>query len=189
MRTAGLSLALGLALLPALVAAQSLGEVAAQERARRAKEKEKGEKRAKVFTDSDLPSSASGDKPADAGAAPPEAEPSVPPSERPSANEPDQSPEALWRGRAAQARQGLQAAQQAIASAEADVDRIKQDLNPMSTTFSQDPNVLQRRQGELTQAQARAEMARQGLVSAQKAYEDFLEQARRENVPPGWVRE
>jgi DNA repair exonuclease SbcCD ATPase subunit len=192
MRRTGV-LVLALLALPTFALAQSLGEVAAQEKARREKAKEAGKKpqRTKTFTDADLQGGASGDK----TGAPPPPEPAVQagPSSAggpDAAEEGESGPKTQWRQRAAQARQGVQTAQQAVSSYTTDVERIGQELNPMSLSYNnEDVNRILRLQAELTEAQAQLAKANQQLAVAEKAYKEFEDEARRAGVPPSWLVE
>ena len=116
--------------LPTFALAQSLGEVAAQEKARREKAKETGKKPrpTRSFTDADLEPGASGDK----TGAPPPSEPAVqssPSSSEGSREREGEGEEALgakaqWRERAGAARQSLENARQQVSAAQSDVERI-----------------------------------------------------------------
>ena len=185
-------LLLTLLALPAGGLAQSLGEVAAQEKARREKEKAKqtGKKprSVKTFTDEDLQSGASREKTTE----PPPEEPFTPsspssPGTEGSEREEDSGPKAEWRQRATQFRQAVETARQRVSSLSEDVERIKQDLNPMSLTYREDVNTILRLQSELTQAQARVEEANQQVAAAEKAYQEFGAEARHAGVPPSWL--
>ena len=184
-------LLLALLALPAGGLAQSLGEVAAQEKARREKEKAKqtGKKpqRVKAFTDEDLQPGASREK-----APEPPPEPFTPSSPSSSSTEgsereEDSGPKAEWRQRATQFRQAVETARQRVSSMSEDVERIRQDLNPMSLTYREDVNTILRLQSELTQAQARVEEANQQVAAAEKAYQEFAAEARHAGVPPSWL--
>jgi hypothetical protein len=184
---------------------QSLGEAAQKEKARREREKKAG---VKVFTDDDLgkteaprtegstqattppPSAESSSEPSssESGAPRRPRRPSEEGSESQNTTVGD-TDEGGWKSRAASARATLQAAEQQVKTADGEVERLKQDLNPMSTTFSTDPYVIQRLQGQLTEAEAKAAAARQALKEAQTAFSAFEDEARRAGVPPGWIRE
>lgn len=188
-------LVLALLTLPAGAIAQSLGDVAAQEKARREREKEKTKEKgqkpraAKAFTDDDLQPGATRDK---TQAPPPPVEPYVPSTPSPEAEnaeaEADSGPKAEWRQRAAAVRQVVESAQQAVASIANDAERIRQDLNPMSLTFNpSDVNATLRLQHELSEAETRLAAAQAQVAVAEKAYKDFEDEARRNGVPPSWL--
>jgi hypothetical protein len=180
-------------------AAQSLGEAAAKTKARREKEREKkGAPAPRVFTDEDL---LKGSPPGSQERTPPR-DPDLPEPAKPdertdeqkaAADDPSRagggSEEDQWRSRAREARAPVAAAEQKVKDAEAEVERFKQDLNPMSTTFSQDPYVILRLQGQLTEAEGRAAQAREELEAARKQFEAFETEARRAGAAPGWLRE
>ncbi len=186
-------LLLALLALPAGVLAQSLGEVAAQEKARREKAKQTGKKQrpAKTYTDDDLLPGASRDK---TEAPPPE--PYIPSTPSSSGTEGSEGqgeeasgPRAQWRQRAADARQGLSNARQQQEAAQQEVERIRQELNPMSLSYiGEDVNRILRLQFELTQALSRADTVNQQVAAAEKAYKDFEDEARRQGVPSSWLQ-
>jgi hypothetical protein len=188
-----LVLLVALLTLPASLPAQSLGEVAAQEKARREKDKAKDATRkgrpAKAFTDDDLQPGAKREP----TEAPPPPEPiaSSPSSGTEGSEgqgEEASGPRAQWRQRAAEARAAVSNARQNESAAQQEVERIRQDLNPMSLTYNPtDVNATLRLQHELTQALTRLEGVQQQVAAAEKAYKDFEEQARREGVPSSWL--
>jgi hypothetical protein len=153
--------------LPALGAAQGLGDVAAREKARRAKQ---AKAEPKVFTNQDLdggrPPSATGS--GDAGAAAEsgsEASPAEP--------APDD--------RMAQERPLLDAitsAQTNVSAIEARIKELGDKLNPMSGSFiygptgSGDANEEARVRDEMRQAEAQLVEARQALAAANQALQD-----------------
>ena len=180
---------------PASLLAQSLGDVAAQEKARREKEKTKQTGRksppTKAFTDDDLQPGAK--------RAPTEAPPPPEPVMSSSSSsgtegseaqgEEASGPRAQWQNRAAEARQAVSNARQSESAVQQDIERIQQDLNPMSLTYNpEDFNLTLRLQSELTQAQARLQGVQQQVAAAEKAYKDLEEQARGEGVPPSWLQ-
>lgn len=89
-------------------------------------------------------------------------------------------------------RQKRAAADKRVAEAQAKVDRLQSEINELGMAFYREADgVAQRgvieaerntRMDKLSQAQAELEAAQAGL----EALED---EARRESVPPGWVRE
>jgi hypothetical protein len=56
-------------------------------------------------------------------------------------------------------------------------------------TNTGDPNRLQTIEARKAEARASLDTARLNLAEAQKALQDLEEEARRSNVPPGWLRE
>jgi chromosome segregation ATPase len=182
---------LGLLLLAAgATQAQTLGELAAREKARREERQKKG-RPAKVYTERDLEQGGEGTAQPAENPAPPPAPPA--PARRSESSEEgsessseegekDQGLEEQWRERQRQALAQVESARQNLGAAEAEVERLKQDLNPMSTTFSTDPYQILRLQGQLTEAQARADAARQQVEAAQKAVDEVVAEARRAGV-------
>ena len=164
------------------VMAQSLGELAAQEKARR--ERDRKPRPARVYTEEDLQKLEGERPPASAAAAPePLSAPSAPAETTalaPASSEAE--PEGMWGERHRQAKTNLEGAQQQAKAANEEVERLKQDLNPMSTTFSTDPYVILRLQAELTEAQARAAEAAKQVSAAQEALDQFLREARSAGV-------
>jgi hypothetical protein len=184
------ALLLVLLVLPTGLVAQSLGDVAAQEKARREKEKASDTSRkakpAKAFTDDDL-------HPGTKTEASPPVEAYVPSTPSREAEVADKEaaeagPKAEWRARAAAARQVVDTARQAVSSIANDVERIRQDLNPMSLTFNPDDyNLTLRLQHQLSEAEARLAAANQQVGVAEKAYQAFEDDARRNGVPSSWL--
>ena len=177
--------------LPACALAQSLGDVATQEKARRARDKEKAKEKgqkprtAKSFTDDDLLPGATREK----TEAPPAAEPYVSSPSRENAEEDaDAAPKAEWKQRAAAARQIVESARQAVSSIANDAERVRQDLNPMSLTYNpEDFNATLRLQHELNELETQLAAANQQVEAAEKAYQAFEDEARRNGVPPSWL--
>jgi hypothetical protein len=184
------ALLLALLVLPNGLLAQSLGDVAAQEKARREKERARDTSRkgkpTKAFTDDDLHPGAKSE-------APPPVEayvPSTPSREAEVADKEaaDSGQKAEWRARAAAARQVVDTARQAVSSIANDVERIRQDLNPMSLTYNPDDyNLTLRLQHELSEAETRLAAANQQVQVAEKAYQAFEDDARRNGVPSSWL--
>jgi hypothetical protein len=180
-----------LALLPAVCLAQSLGSAAEKEKERRKKNQDAGVK-ARTVTDADLKAS----HPADA--APPDTPPSAsrpvpasdaadaapaisllppPPDDRESQQR--AALEAQWRARMAPARARLEKAKKSYDT-----------LSKMSLVYGEeyvDDNgrTVVSSAEELQRLTARAKAE---LDAAQKNVDDLEEKARRENVPPGWLR-
>ena len=96
---------------------------------------------------------------------------------------PEQS-QAEWRTRIADQRAAVTHAEADVASSEAEVGNLASRIR-MST----DTNEILRLQAEQEQARNAQEGARQRIQQAKKALEDLLEEARRQGVPPGWLRE
>ncbi len=96
--------------------------------------------------------------------------------------EKNQGPQDEWRERQRQAMAAVEAARQNVGAAEGEVERLKQELNPMSTTFTNDPYAILQLQAKLTEAQARATEARKQVDAAQQIADDVVAEARRNGV-------
>ena len=186
-----LAIALSLLGVASFAVAQSLGEAAAREQERRAREGAKASPAAPAFTAKDLeaariaregppkPSPSPGDK-----AASPKPSPRSTPYPVPTI-EATPSQEPYWRNRAAEKRT-------AIADAEAKVAALQQQLtaarNDLSPTGTSDPYRLQTQQAEITKLSAAIAAAQRELDAARQAMADFEDEARRGGALPGWLR-
>ena len=182
-----LVVATALLALPPIAGAQGLGDASKKEKERR--ESSKAPK-AKTYTQDELatlppvandPGQTTSDStsPTAVGSAPP-----IFPSEEPGAAAASEESarrrdEAQWRARVARARANVEEARkvhETLASMNLVPGYVYQDSHGRTVIHS-----IEELQG-LT-ARAKAE-----LDAAQKALDDLLEQARRANVPPGWLR-
>lgn len=168
--------------------AQSLADVARKEAARR----ESVKASAKVVTNNDLrvvtpavpavPPAAPGDPaaqpPAAAGGAPADAAAEKPPE----APDPTKDPE-YWRKRITDARQARD--HNAFL-----LEAIQSRINALTTDFSARDDPFQRAQIEVNRQKAIAELERMAKVQVEleQKISDIEEEARRANVPPGWLR-
>jgi hypothetical protein len=166
--------------------AQSLGDVARQEAARRKAVKEP----VKVFSNDNLkavapavPPVVPGEPgaqpaPAAAGAAPAEAAP----EKQAEAPDPTKDPE-YWRGRITDARQARD--RNAFL-----LEAVQSRINGLTTDFYARDDPYQRAQIEVERQKALAELDRmkKDQVELDKKISDIEEEARRANVPPGWLR-
>jgi len=176
-----------------VAAAQSLGDVAKKEEQRR-----KTVKSGKVYTNDELkrdptpsvPASASTGTTSTPGAsstpAPAPASSGNNAGKDDSANKDgsaDKSDEKTWRKRITNARESLQRSQ-------AFADALQSQLNALSTDFVNRDDPIQRQQIAKQRDGVVAELDRvKKEVAAQtKAISDIQEEARRANVPAGWVR-
>jgi hypothetical protein len=174
--------------LPALAAAQGLGDAAAREREKRQAAKKPAP--AKVYTDDDL---AEGRPPGTSSAdgANPSSTTSMPEAASPA---PEQSsPEADRRAEDQQYVEAVTTAQARVAQVEKRIQELQARLNPMSTTFiygdfsglggdkvAEEAEV----KAELAQAEVELNAARQAVVDATRA-RDAFRQARPDEVPQG----
>jgi hypothetical protein len=170
--------ALAFALLPAALVAQSPAEAAEREKQRRQKQKSSP---APTYTNDDLPKS---------GAASPS--PAKPASPQPrgegdqGSSSQGQQDEAAWRARARQARAEIRTADTRIETIQKRLNALLVDTSPTNVG---DPFRLQTLEAERASARADLEQAKRGKEDALKALDDLQEEARRKNVPPGWLRE
>jgi hypothetical protein len=174
-----------------LVAAQTLGDVARQEEARRKAIKSP----AKVYTNETLQDAGSPPAPvtpaagaAPGGTPPPAATPpspsGAPPGQQPTAAA-DQAPsgEATWRKRIAAARDNL-------ARSQTFQDALQSRINALTTDFTNRSDPAQRAVIGTERQKALAELDRvkQEIQQYQKEITTIQEEARRAGVPAGWVR-
>jgi hypothetical protein len=170
--------------LPALATAQGLGDAAKKEKARRKTADPATGTR--TYTETDLkglpPIANEGDKTTGAadgatGSAPGPAEA----TDRPASGEDAlrARDEQMWRDRLAKADARLEAARRAhetLSSLSLVPGYVYQDAHGRTVI------------GSVEQLQQMTARAKADLDAAQKAREDLLEEARRANVPPGWLR-
>ena len=175
-RLCGIPMVLAVSALAASAAAQGIGDTAARERAKRAKEAaaRKAEP-ARVFTNDDLKEGEEKKASSEAGqdAAPP---PPPPPIEsRPPSNEGRREQMASDRP----FLDAVSAAENQVRALEARIQELGNKLNPMSGSFiygptgSNSPNEEAQVRAELTQTEAGLVRAREGVAQAQRALEDF----------------
>jgi len=176
-----------------VAAAQSLGDVAKKEEQRR-----KTVKSGKVYTNDELKRDQTPSVPASASTgttSTPSASSTPAPAPASSGNNAgkddsankdgsaDKSDEKTWRKRITNARESLQRSQ-------AFADALQSQLNALSTDFVNRDDPVQRQQIAKQRDGVVAELDRvKKEVAAQtKAISDIQEEARRANVPAGWVR-
>ena len=176
-----------------VAAAQSLGDVAKKEEQRR-----KTVKSGKVYTNDELKRDPTPSVPASASTgttSTPSASSTPAPAPASSGNNAgkddsankdgsaDKSDEKTWRRRITNARESLQRSQ-------AFADALQSQLNALSTDFVNRDDPVQRQQIAKQRDGVVAELDRvKKEVAAQtKAISDIQEEARRANVPAGWVR-
>ena len=160
----------------ALAQTSSLVDLARKEQERRKTVKAAG----KVYSDKDLPKSAA---PPIASAVPP-ATTAIPPEQKPAEAKPDdQKDEAWWRARITQARETLR-------RAEAFAEALQSRINALSTDMVNRDDPYQRAKIGDDRQKALAELQRVSteIEQSKKEIADIEEEARRANVPPGWLR-
>jgi hypothetical protein len=142
----------------------------------------------RVFTEEDLARTrGASPSPSPARKGPqPSARPS-PATSAPMVHDTRDADEKRWRARAAAARKAIADAEARVVAAEARLVAARQDRNPLENL--QDPNREQTRQAQISAAQVELETAKAAVLAAQRALADLEDTARRENVPPGWLRE
>jgi hypothetical protein len=163
-----------------------------QDKAKRKEKKPPASAPAKVFTDDDLK------KYADERAAKPKGEDGE--TGQPSADtqvyaaSPDASPAAeqdgagkqVWNDKARGARDKVAEVEARIAALEARIAELRTDRG---ADGAMDPFRLQTIQVAIQAATAELDAARKDRDAAQAALDALIEDARRQGVPPGWVRE
>jgi len=181
--------AVGLVMFASLASAQALGDVAKKEESRRKDVKTP----AKVYTNSDLRSDTSA-APAPAPAPQPGATgtqqvPSSPSGvqppqagDKPATDEPKKD-EAFWKARIAKARDDLGRAQTFA-------DALQSRINALTTDFAARSDPAQRAVISTDRQKALAELDRvkKEIEADTKAIADIQDEARKSNVPAGWVR-
>ena len=164
-------------------AAQSLGELAKQEEARRKAVKAKG----KVITNDSLrslPTSASAPPPAPAPtASTPAAAAASPGPEKPKPEDDRKAQETAWRNRMQGARDSLQRSQMFA-------EALQSRINGLTTDFVSRDDPAQRAVIETDRQKALAELNRvkNDIVQQTQAIADIQDEARKANIPPGWLR-
>lgn len=161
----------------ALAQSPSLAELAQKEQERRKALKATA---AKVYSDKDLP------KPATppVASAVPSTPTVVPPEPKPAEQKPvEQKDEAWWRGRIAQAKEAQR-------RAEAFAEALQSRINALATDMVNRDDPYQRAKISDDRQKALAELQRvtNEIEQAKKDIADIEEEARRANVPPGWLR-
>lgn len=172
---AGLAILLCLRAGAGLAQTPSLVELAQMEQARR--KAVKGV--AKVYTDKDLPKTGT---PAIASTVPPPT--AISPEPKPAEAVPDdQKDEASWRARMAQAREGLRR-NEAFAAA------LQSRINALATDVVNRDDPYQRAKLNDDRQKAIAELQRvtSEIEQSKKEIADIEEDARKANIPPGWIR-
>ena len=159
--------------------AQSLGDVAKKEQARRKKVSKAG----KVYTNEDIGG-------AEAVAAPvptPTTDAAAPaqpkPEEKPAEDQGPKKDEAYWRNRIREARSGLDRAKMFQ-------DALQSRINGLSADFAARDDPAQRATLSTDRQKAMAELERvkKEIADFDKQIRDIEDEARKAGVPPGWLR-
>ena len=170
------------------LSAQSLGQVARDEAARRKATTTSG----KTYTNANLPAAApdaqstssAQSTPATAAPAPAAAPPTAAADSKGAGKtEPVKKDEAYWRGR-------MKAIRDAKVHAESFADALQSRINGLSTDFVNRDDPAQRNAIAADRQKAIDELARvkKEIPDQTKAIDDLQTEARREGVPAGWVR-
>jgi hypothetical protein len=171
-----------------IASAQTLGDVAKKEEARRKDVKTP----AKVYTNDNLKADAGSTPPPPATQAAGAASTQVPPSasgvapkdgEKPAVVDDSKKDEASWRSRIDQARTALD-------RAKTFAEALQSRINALTTDFSARSDPAQRAVIGADRQKALAELDRvqKEIQADTKAIADIQEEARKAAVPPGWVR-
>lgn len=110
-------------------------------------------------------------------AAPAAAEPSEP--------VPFDATEPYWRERADQLRANIESAEQRVTETQTRIDALRLDRG---VNDPQAADREQNRQAQIVAAQADLDRARAELEAARQALSSLEDEARRKNIPPGWLR-
>jgi len=164
---------------PVVGSAQSLGDVARKEEARR-----KATKTGKVYTNDTIRGGerpAPTPAPADAAAGS-QAQSGEKPKPAPAADD-RKKQEEYWRGRVAEARNGLERAKMFQ-------EALQTRINSLSNDFASRDDPAQRSQIASNRQKALAELDRvtKDIAGFQKQIADIEEEGRKAGVPPGWLR-
>ena len=172
-----------------VASAQTLGDVAKREEARRKQVKAP----AKVYTNDDLRADTGSAAPAPApvsqgaapNAAPPAASPAggQPKDDQQAAADDAKKTEAYWRDRVAKARADLD-------RAKTFADALQSRINALTTDFAARSDPAQRAQigNDRQKALAELDRVKKEIEANTKAIADIQEEARKAGVPAGWVR-
>ena len=171
---------------------QSLGDAAAREKEKRAK---RAPASTRVFTGADLKSApkpeqetrSEGESRADAaeGSSSGEGGGSSNSEAVEGAGSDADSGESAWRQRVKERRDAIAVAERSIESSQERLARLMADREPVALS---DPNRLQTIENLKSETRQALETAQRELADAQQALRDLEEEARRNNVPPGWLR-
>jgi chromosome segregation ATPase len=95
---------------------------------------------------------------------------------------------AAWKQRADAARAAVASAESRLAQLETERTKFNADLAPVSAAEAQDPLRLQKRSAKLAEMHKEVDAQKLAVEAARKALVALDEQARKEGVPPGWLR-
>jgi chromosome segregation ATPase len=95
---------------------------------------------------------------------------------------------ASWKQRVDAAKAAITSAETRLAQLEAERTKFNADLAPVSAAEAQDPLRLQKRGAKLAEMNKEVDAQKVTVETARKALVALEEQARKEGVPPGWLR-
>jgi hypothetical protein len=95
--------------------------------------------------------------------------------------------EAVWRKRAAEARAAVEKAEKRVEELQAQYTALAQDVSPNPADIG-DPMRLFKLDEKKRETLAELEQAKADVTAKKKALEELEDEARRKNVPPGWLR-
>jgi hypothetical protein len=145
-------------------------------------------KAAPAFTDDDLKKyseerAGSGGTTSSAGA---ESSSGDPGASTASGSDPERDRRVTWETRAREARENVAEAKALVAGLEQKIEALRTDRGAANAL---DPFRLQTLQAEIQKATAELDAARERVRTMQAALDAVVEDARRQGVPAGWVRE
>jgi hypothetical protein len=170
--------------------AQSLGDLAKKEQERRkaappATKVYTNDDLKKIYVPDELTPPADGSKDAKASKDPNAAKDPNAPKDAKDAAKPGEPPmdEATWRGK-------MTAAREDVRRNEMFRDALQSRINALTADFTSRDDPAQRAQiaDDRQKAMAELEQVNKDIEKAKKAISDIEEDARRANVPPGWIR-
>ncbi|MBK5255984.1 MAG: hypothetical protein JJE39_08120 [Vicinamibacteria bacterium] len=168
-------------LLAASAQTDDLAALARKEKERRAKIT----KKAKVLTESDgklMAEEGGGSVTMMEAANPSESAP-------PSSNAPSsEAAKEVWKSRAVSVRAQVKAAEATLEQLEHELAVFRSDQAPLNAAEAQDPLRLQKREAKMAEMNKAVELQKSLVVEAKKSVTVFEEEARRNGVPPGWLR-
>jgi hypothetical protein len=112
----------------------------------------------------------------------------------PAATEAKSPEEAEWRSRATLARRPLDEAQGRIKDIESQMASLRDQLNPMSTTYvlggnsTAGPGQVYEIEEKLRNLESEMVEAKTGLADAEKSWQSFLDEARSAGISPAWLK-
>lgn len=97
-------------------------------------------------------------------------------------------PKATWKARSVAAHAAVTAAEAKLAQLERDLSAYRSDMAPVSAAEAQDPMRRQKREARIVEMTKQIEVQNLAVAAAKKTLSDFEDEARRNRVPPGWLR-